>query len=201
MCFRTHLLCSLQWMPQQVIDLGEGFRLWQKTIWALWIAENKVMAVVVVWKQMDWISCSHESTNSRAVCHMLAVIWPLVIDSWLQCLFAAALLCVNFLIPLLTNLEVCCHESKLPSRAWRKRQDELFEGSLQPWIKQTYHLCNHTKTQQITHSRNKQKSLNMLKLKPREFSQEQIKGKVYLYHRMNSGMQSCPSWRLTVFLD
>lgn len=172
MCFRARLLCSLQWMSQQVIDLVESFRLWQKTIWALWIAENKVMAVAVVWKQMDWISCSHESTNSRAVCHMLAVIWPLVIDSWLQCLFAAALLCVNFLIPLLTNLEVCCRESKLPSRAWREWQDELSEGSLQPCVKQTYHPYNHTKTQQKTHLRNKQKSLNMLKLKPREFSQE-----------------------------
>ena len=79
-------------MPQQVIDLGESFRPWQKTIWVLWIAENKVMAVAVAWKQMDWISCSHESTNTRAVCHVPAVIWPLVIDSWLQCLFGAALL-------------------------------------------------------------------------------------------------------------
>lgn len=120
------------------MDLDESFRPWQKTIWVLWIAENKVMAVVVVWKQMDWISHSHESTNSRAVCHMLAVIWPLGIDSWLQCPFAAALLCVNFLIPLLTNLEeVCCHESKLPSRAWEEWQDELCGSSLLLSVKQT----------------------------------------------------------------
>lgn len=124
-------------MAQQVTDLGESFRPWQKTIWVFWIAENKVMAVVVVWKQMDWISCSHESTNSRAACHMRAVIWPLVIDCWLQCLFAAALLCVNFLLPLLANLEeACCHESKLPSRAWGEWQDELCEGILQPSAKQ-----------------------------------------------------------------
>lgn len=175
------LPCSSQWMPQQVIDLGESFRPWQKIIWVLWIAENKVMAVVVVWKQMDWISCSHESTNSRAVRHTLAVIWPLVIDSWLQCLFAAALLCVNFLIPLQANLEeVCCRESKLLSRAWGEWQDELCEGSLQPSTKQTDTPMK-TKPQQKTLPRNRQEPLNMLeKLKPREFSQEQIKCKVYL---------------------
>lgn len=120
------------------MDLDESFRPWQKTIWVLWIAENKVMAVVVVWKQMDWISHSHESTNSRAVCHMLAVIWPLGIDSWLQCLFATALFCVNFLIPLLTNLEeACCHESKLLSRTCEEWQDALWASSLLLSVKQT----------------------------------------------------------------
>lgn len=185
-------------MPQQVMDLGESFKHWQKTIWVLWIAENKVMTVVVVWKQMDWISCSHESTNSRAVCHMLAVIHPLVIDSWLQCIFAAALLYVNFLIPLLASLEeMCCHESKLSSRAWGDWEDELCEGGLELSGKQTcIHPHNNKTTTKKNLSRNKWISFNMLKkLKPKEFSQKQIRCDVYLYYRMNSGVQRCPSWR------
>lgn len=141
----------------------------------------------------------HESTNSRAVSHVLAVIWPLVIDSWLQCLFSAA---VNFHIPLLANLEeTCCYKSKLPSRAWGEWQNKLCEGSLSHLqIKQTYHPVTKKKPNKHnkkTLPRNKQKLLNILeKLNLRELSHGKIKCKVCLYHRMSSGMQRCPRWIL-----
>lgn len=141
----------------------------------------------------------HESTNSRAVSHVPAVIWPLAIDSWLQHLFSAA---VNFLIPLLANLEeMCCYKFKLPSRVWREWQDKLCEGSLHRLqFKQTYQTVtkkNPNKHNKKTLPRNKQKLLHILeKLNLRELLQEQIKCSVYLYHRKNSGMQSCPKWSL-----
>lgn len=138
MCIRTCCLCSLQWMPQQVIDLQESCRLWQKTIWGdmdCW-KQGQGSGGGVKANGFDFLL--HESTNSRAVSHVLAVIWPLAIDSWHQHLFSAA---VNFLIPLLANLEeMCCYKSKLPSRVWREWQDKLCGGSLHHLqFKQTYH--------------------------------------------------------------